>query len=108
MAKKKSTGRSAKKIKSLKMICNDNNKSSSNNRSSYLIVGLEKMDEDLIASNKRLKSARDSQVQDLDNKILVLDKKETLLNERVCKLNCKMREIAQANENLNAADDDLV
>ena len=80
MAKKKSTGRSAKKIKSLKMIGNDNNKSSSNNCSSYLIVGLEKMDKDLIASNKRLKSARDSQVQDLDNKILVLDKRETLCN----------------------------
>jgi len=108
MAKTKLTGRSAKKIKSLKMICNDNNKSSSNNRSSYLIVGLEKMDEDLIASNKCLKSARDSQVQDLDKEILVLEKRETLLNEQVCKLNRKMREISQANGNLNAADDNLV
>jgi hypothetical protein len=108
MAKKKSTGRSAKKIKSLKMICNDNNKSSSNNRSSYLIFDLEKMDEDLIGSNKRLKSARDSQVQDLDKEILVLEKRETLLNEQVCKLNRKMREISQANGNLNAADDNLV
>jgi hypothetical protein len=108
MAKKKSTGRSAKKIKSLKMIGNDNNKSSSNNRSSYLIVGVEKMDEDLIASNKRLKSARDSQVQGLNNEIFVLDKRETLLNERVYELNRKKREIAQENGNLNATDDDLV
>jgi hypothetical protein len=108
MAKKKSTGRSAKKIKSLKMIGNDNNKSSSNNRSSYLIFGLEKTDEELIGSNKRLKSARDSQVQDLDKEILVLEKRETLLNEQVCKLNRKMREISQANGNLNAADDNLV
>ena len=55
MANKKSTGRSAKKNKSRKMIGDDNNKSSSNNRSSYLIVGVENMDEEIIASNKRLK-----------------------------------------------------
>jgi hypothetical protein len=35
--------------------------------------------DDLSASNKRLKSARNSHVQDLDNVISALDKRDTLL-----------------------------
>jgi hypothetical protein len=65
------------------------------------------MDE-LSAPNKRLKSARDSHVQDLDNEISALDKRETLLNERLLELDHKKHEIAQAHGNLDAADDDLI
>ena len=65
------------------------------------------MDE-ISAAYKRLKSARDSHVQDLDNEISALDKRGTLINERVQELNRKKHEIAQANGNLDVADDDLV
>jgi hypothetical protein len=65
------------------------------------------MDE-LSAADGCLKTARDSQVQDLDNEISALDERETILNERVQKLNRKKHEIAQVNGNLNVADDDLV
>jgi hypothetical protein len=65
------------------------------------------MDE-LSASNKRLKSARDSILQDMDNAIASLDNRDTLLNERVQELNRKKHEIAQAHGNLDAADDDLI
>jgi hypothetical protein len=68
---------------------------------------IDNMDE-LSASNKRLKSTRDSHVQDLDNVIAALDNRDTLLNERVQELNRKKHEIAQTHGNLNAADDDLV
>jgi hypothetical protein len=65
------------------------------------------MDE-LSASSKRLKSARDSLVQDLDNVIAALDNRDTLLNERLLELDHKKNEIAQAHGNLDAADDDLI
>jgi hypothetical protein len=60
------------------------------------------------ASNKRLKSAHDSHLQDLNNEISVLDKRETLLKEGVQELNLKKHEIAQANGNLIVTDDDLI
>jgi hypothetical protein len=66
------------------------------------------MDETISASNKRLKSAHDSLLQDLNNEIAALDKRETILNERVQQLNLKKHEIAQANGNLNVTDEDLV
>ena len=48
-------------------------------------------------------------MQDLDNEISALDKRETLLTERVLKLNRKKHEIAEANGNLNfTGDDDLI
>ena len=65
------------------------------------------MDE-INASNKRIKTARESHVQDLDDLISALDKRETLLNERVQALDHKKHDIAQANGNLDAADDDLI
>jgi hypothetical protein len=65
------------------------------------------MDE-LSSSNKRLKSAHESHLQDLNNKISALDNRETILNERVQELNRKKHEIAQANGNLNVTDEDLV
>ena len=65
------------------------------------------MDE-LSASNKRIKTARDSQVQDLDNEISTLDKRETVLNERLLELDRKKHEFAQAHGNLDAADDHLI
>ena len=52
------------------------------------------MDE-LSGSNKRLKSALDSILQDMDNMIAALNKRETLLKERVQELNRKKHEIAQ-------------
>jgi hypothetical protein len=65
------------------------------------------MDE-LSASNKRLKLAHDSILQDMDNEILALDNRDTLLKERVHGLNLMKHEIAQANGNLIVADDDLI
>ena len=65
------------------------------------------MDE-LSGSNKRLKSARDSILQDMDNMIAALDKRETLLNEREQELNRKMDESDLSNGNLDAADDDRI
>jgi hypothetical protein len=66
------------------------------------------MDE-ISASNKRLKSAHDSILQDMENVIAALDKRETILNERVQELNRKKHEIAEANGNLNfTGDDDLI
>jgi hypothetical protein len=65
------------------------------------------MDE-LSASNKRLKSARDSHMQDLDNVIAALDNRDTLLKERVQELNRKKHDIAQTHGNLDAAEDDLI
>jgi hypothetical protein len=59
-------------------------------------------------SNKRLKLAHDSILQDMDNLISALQKRETLLDERVQALNRKKHEIAQTNGNPDAADDDLV
>jgi hypothetical protein len=60
------------------------------------------------SSNKRIKTARESHVQDLDDLISALDKRETLLNERVQALDRKKHDIAQANGNLDVADDDLI
>jgi hypothetical protein len=60
------------------------------------------------AAYKRLKSARDSHVQDLDNEISALDKRGTLLKERVQELDRKKHKIAQANGNLDVSDDDLI
>ena len=65
------------------------------------------MDE-ISASNKRLKSAHDSLLHDLNNEISALDKRETTLNERVQELNRKKHEIAQAHGNLDATGDDLI
>jgi hypothetical protein len=65
------------------------------------------MDE-LSASNKRLKSAHDNHLQDLSGEISTLDKRETLLNERVQGLNRKKHEIAQTHGNLDVTDDDLI
>jgi len=65
------------------------------------------MDE-ISASNKRLKTAHDSHLHDLNNEISALDKRETTLNERVQELNRKKHEIAQAHGNLDATDDDLI
>ena len=62
----------------------------------------------MLLHSKRLKSARDSLVQDLDNEISALDKRETLLNERLLELNRKKHEIAQAHGNFDVTDDDLV
>ena len=67
---------------------------------------IDNMDE-ISASNKRLKSAHDSHLHDLNNEISALDKRETILNERVQKLNRK-HEIAQANGNLDATGDDPI
>jgi hypothetical protein len=44
----------------------------------------------------------------LDSVISALYRRETLLNERLVKLNCKKHEIAQSNGTMNVADDDLV
>ena len=65
------------------------------------------MDE-LSSSNKRLKTAHDSHLHDLNNEISALDKRDTLLKERVQELNRKKHEIDQANGNRDAADDDLI
>ena len=65
------------------------------------------MDE-LSAADGCLRSARDSLVQDLDNVISALDKRGTLIKERLLKLDRKMQEIAQAHGNLDVADDDLI
>jgi uncharacterized phage infection (PIP) family protein YhgE len=66
------------------------------------------MDE-ISKSNKRLKLAHDSILQDMDNLISALQKREPLLDERVQEaLNRKKHEIAQTNGNPDAADDDLV
>jgi hypothetical protein len=64
--------------------------------------------DNLSASNKRLKSAHDNHLQDLNNEISTLDKRETLLNERVQGLNRKKHEIAQTHGNLDVSDDDLI
>ena len=56
------------------------------------------MDE-ISASNKRLKTAHDSHLHDLNNEISALDKRDTLLKERVQELNRKKHEIDQANGN---------
>jgi flagellar motor switch/type III secretory pathway protein FliN len=66
------------------------------------------MDDELSASSKRLKSAHDSLVQDLDNVILALNNRDTLLKERLQELNRKKHEIAQTHGNLDATDDDLI
>ena len=65
------------------------------------------MDE-LSSSNKRLKSAHDSLLHDLNNEISALDKRETVLNERLLELDRKKHEIAQANGNLSVTGDDLI
>ena len=63
---------------------------------------------DLSASNKQLKSAHDRILQDMENVIASLDKRETLLTERVHELDRKKHKIAQAHGNLDVTDDDLV
>jgi hypothetical protein len=68
---------------------------------------IDNMDE-LSAADRCLKSAYDSILQDMDNVIRSLDKRGTLLNERLQELNRKKHTIAQANGNLDAADDDLI
>ena len=68
---------------------------------------IETMDE-LIIVNKRLKTVRNNNEQDYEVKISVLDQQESLLNERLLALNRKKHEIARANGNLDAADDDLI
>ena len=73
------------------------------------MIAVSNMDEISAPSKRqRLKSARDSHVQDLDNEISALDKRETLLNERLLELNRKKHEIAQAHGNFDVTDDDLV
>jgi septal ring factor EnvC (AmiA/AmiB activator) len=57
------------------------------------------MDDELSASSKRLKSAHDSLVQDLDNEIAALNNRDTLLKERLQELNRKKHEIAQTHGN---------
>jgi hypothetical protein len=69
---------------------------------------IDNMDDELSASNKRLKSARDSLIQDLNNVIAALDNRDTLLNERLPELNRKKHEIAQTHGNLDVSDDDLI
>jgi hypothetical protein len=70
-------------------------------------VDIDNMDE-LSASNKRLKLAHDSTLQDMENEISTLDNRDTLLKERLLELDHKKHEIAQTHGNLDAADDDLV
>jgi len=62
----------------------------------------------LTVVNKRLKVARNNHMDDLDKEISALDEAENGLKERLHQLNHKEHEIAQANGNLDAADDDLV
>jgi hypothetical protein len=68
---------------------------------------IDNMDE-LSAADRCLKSARDNHLQDLNNAILALDKRGTLLNEHLLELDHKKHEIAQTHGNLDAADDDLI
>ena len=63
---------------------------------------------ELSVSNKRLKVARDSHVEDLDKEIMALNQREIGLKERLDELNHKKHEISQANGNLDSADDDRV
>ena len=70
-------------------------------------VNTDNMDE-LSTADKHLITSRDNLVQDLDNEIAAFNKRETLLNERMHELSRKKREIADANGNLDVADDNLV
>jgi hypothetical protein len=65
------------------------------------------MDE-LSAVDRCLKSARASILQDMDNMIAALDKRETLLNERLQELNRKKDESDLSNGNLDATEDDRI
>ncbi len=65
------------------------------------------MDE-LSVNCKRLKTAHDNHDRDYNETISALSQRESRLNERLYKLNCKKLEVAEANGNLNAAYDDLV
>jgi hypothetical protein len=60
------------------------------------------------AADKLLKSAHDSLLQDLNNKIASLGQQQRLLTERLLELNRKKHDINQANGNLDVTDVDLV
>ncbi|KAL7534645.1 hypothetical protein ACHAXR_006007 [Thalassiosira sp. AJA248-18] len=64
--------------------------------------------EKLSIANKRLKTARDDHYREYDAQIKRLDDKQNLLTARLNKLEKKKLEIAEANGNEDAADDDLV
>ncbi|KAL7532125.1 hypothetical protein ACHAXR_004448, partial [Thalassiosira sp. AJA248-18] len=64
--------------------------------------------EKLSIANKHLKTANDDREREYDAQIKKLDDEETLLTARLSELDKKKLEIAQANGNEDAADDDLV
>ncbi len=64
--------------------------------------------EGLGVARKRLKTAHDNQERDYNETISALGERESRLTGRLNELNRKKIEIAQANGNLDAADDDIV
>jgi len=65
------------------------------------------MDE-LIIANKRLKTAHEHEQQNYDALMSKLEDTESKLTKRLDELNQKKHKVAEANGNVNAADDDLI
>ena len=64
--------------------------------------------DDLINTNKRLKTAHDNHERDYAAQIRKLDDSESKLTKRIDQLNEKKHEIAKTHGNVDAKDDDLV
>ena len=70
-------------------------------------IEIERMNQ-LNVARRSLERARDNHERDLNKIISALNQGESGLEKRLNELNIKKHEIAEANGNLDAADDDLV